>query len=113
MTIPPPLPYPYVCRDEIAWMIANGEKPDLPPDCLRSCERMAGFSEDFNSFPFEQKHQFMETLKDLREQCLEIIRQIKQCDLDVQDKLRHDCQIRKLLKQYAAVSMAMQKVKFG
>jgi chromosome segregation ATPase len=113
MTVPPPLPYPHVCRDEMAWMIANWEKPELPPDYLRSCRRMAEISDDFHSLPFEQKRQFMEILKNLREHCLEICHEIKQIDTEVQDQHHHEFQIRKLLTQYAAVSQSMQKVKFG
>jgi hypothetical protein len=112
MTIPPPLPYPHVCRDEMAWMIANSEKPDLPPEYTRSCQQLAEFPDEFNELPFEGKRQVMGLLKELRSHCLEIIREIKRIDLDVEEKGRHDCQIRKCLKQYAAVSLSMQKIHF-
>jgi hypothetical protein len=112
LTTPPPLPYPYVC-DDVGWTIANSEKTDLPEHYLNTCREIAQYSENFDCLSIEGKHEVITLLKRLREHCLEIIRDIKRIDLDIEEKIKHDCQIRKCLKHYALVSLSMQKIRFG
>jgi hypothetical protein len=113
LTTPPDLPYPYVCRDDVGWTIANSEKTDLPETYLNTCRQIARYSDDFDGLSLQAKHEVMALLKRLREHCLEIIREIKRIDLEVEEKFKHDCQIRKCLKHYALVSLSMGKIRFG
>jgi hypothetical protein len=57
--VPPPLPYPYVCREELRWAIINSDRIELPDRYLSACQRMWQLNSEFSLVPRDERRKVM------------------------------------------------------
>jgi hypothetical protein len=110
--VPPPLPYPYICREELSWAIANSDRIDLPDRYLSACRRMSRLNGAFSGLSGDERRELMDLLMELKGYCSEVIQGIKRLELDVEDPVRRACLLRVCFRRYAALSLSLQKVRF-
>jgi hypothetical protein len=110
--VPPPLPYPYNCREELSWAIANSDRIDLPDHYLSACRNMARLNGAFSALSRDERGEVMDLLLELKRYCSDVIQEIKKIELDTQDPVRRACLLRGCLRRYAALFLSMQKVRF-
>ena len=109
---PPPLPYPYDTEWEINWAIINEESVELPDEWQGKCARIAELSGNFNELEFQEKVEVVRGLKAIKGYIHDVLREMKRIEHEVTNELRRKTLTQICVKQYAAMALTMQKVRF-
>lgn len=109
---PPQLPSRYNLETELNWAIINAEHIDLPEEWSDACRRMVYIRRNFNDLPMNQKRETLTLLRDLRGYIMQVIDELKRIEADVDEPIRRSVLTRRCLKQYAALSVTMRKIRF-